>query len=110
MAVSGIANIQLSVLQLPEVARLEVPVLASAQLANAEAPAIIALADRRAAEMVQFVQELDRRGVSNAADDTARRESTAYRWRQRSPRLGQRVVALAAVHPFGVGSLVDFRA
>lgn len=110
MAISSIANLQLSVMQLPEVAREEVPILASTQLANAQAPAIIARQDRDASETVQSLEQLGSGGVSETPDRGPRRERPAYSEHPRSPRLGERRLTLAAAHPFGVGLLIDVSA
>ncbi|HEU0167761.1 MAG TPA: hypothetical protein VFS62_08280 [Chloroflexota bacterium] len=110
MSVSPIANVQLNILQLPEVARLEMPVLAQAQLANAQMPAIIAHGDREAAETIQVLREVDRRAVTSATDGATTRDRPSYRQPVRRSRLQAKVPALAAAHPRGIGQLVDLRA
>ena len=111
MSVSPIANVQLNILTLPEVARIEMPVLAQAQLANAQVPAIIAHEDREAAETIQVLRQVDRRAVASATDGSTTRERPAYRQPQRRTfRTESRLPGLAAAHPRGLGQLVDLRA
>ncbi|MBV8087797.1 MAG: hypothetical protein JO247_23555 [Chloroflexi bacterium] len=110
MSVSPIANVQLNILQLPEVARLEVPVLAQAQLANAQVPAIVAHDDQEAAETIQVLREADRRATGSATDGATTRQRPSYRDPARRPfRAETRLPALAAAHPRGIGQLVDLR-
>ncbi|MBV9119125.1 MAG: hypothetical protein JOZ39_00330 [Chloroflexi bacterium] len=111
MSIASIDNLQLNVLQLPEVAREEVPILAQAQLANAQTSAIVDRADREATEMVQTLPEAGSNVVPNSlAGMTARQRPSYHPAARRPERLQRKVIALAAAHPFGVGKLVDFRA
>jgi len=111
MSVSPIANMQLNILQLPEVARIEMPVLAQAQLANAQVPAIVAREDQDAAETIQMLRQADRRAAGSGTGGATARERPAYRDPSRRPyRLTSKVTALAAAHPRGIGQLVDLRA
>jgi hypothetical protein len=111
MSVSPIANVQLNILQLPEVARIEEPVLAEAQLANAQVPAIVAHEDQRTAETVQVLHEAGRHATGSATDGSAGHERPAYRAPVRRPsRIEARLPALAGAHPRGIGHFVDVRA
>jgi len=111
-AISSLTGLQLNVLQLPEVARLEVPILAQAQLANAQVPAIIQHEDREASETVQILREADSHTVGNSLGGSTRRERSSYRepTRQQGQRLQAKAVALTVMHPRGLGQLIDFRA
>ena len=113
MAVNAatLANVQLSMLQAPEIAREQVPVLAQAQLASAEAPSLIAQHDQEMAESVQKLAATDWARAQDALSGTPQRDLSAYRQgTRRSPRLDEKVVALAGAHPRGIGALVDVSA
>ena len=111
MSVASLANVQLSVLQLPEVAREEIPVLAQSEIMAGQTPAIIQQYDQEAAETIQTLQPADWRGVPSALDGSTTRQPPSYR----DPghfrgRLQTKTAALAATDPRGVGQLVDVRA
>src|SRR5487761_968751 len=110
-AISALSNVQLGLLQSPEIAREQIPITGQAALANAQAAAIIARDDKTAAETVHALQEIDSRGVPNALVGQRQGGSPGYRRRPplREP-VSTRVVPLAAAHPRGLGSLVDLRA
>ena len=111
-AISSLTGLQLNVLQLPEVARLEVPILAQAQLANAQVPAIIQHGDQQASETIQVLREADSHTVGDSLGSSTRRERPSYREpsRQQGHGFQAQAVILAATHPRGLGQLVDFRA
>jgi len=110
-AISSLASVQLSVLQLPEIARESTPVLLQSQIAAAQAPAIIAQQDQDAAETVQMLEELGSSHVPDALSGNTFREPAGYRSpERRSPGVQEKTVSLAAAHPRGLGSLVDVRA
>lgn len=109
--ITTIANVQLSVLQAPEIAREAIPITAQAQLANAQAPGIIAREDREMAETVQQLQATDWARTSDALAGAPQRELPEYRHgSRRNGSLEDKVVALAGAHPRGLGALVDVRA
>src|SRR5438093_634522 len=109
--VAAIANVQLTVLQAPEIARAQVPIAAQAQIANAQAPAIIAKQDQDALETVQQLQQADRHSVPDTLDGRPGGELPTYRERPaRSRSIANLAVPLAAAHPRGLGALVDVRA
>ena len=107
--ISSIANVQLSVLQLPEVVREQTPVLLQSQIIASQAPAIIRQQDEDAAETIQILQQASWRGTPDALAHNPPRERPAYR--QPAPRpLEEKVIALAAAHPRGLGKMVDLLA
>jgi hypothetical protein len=109
--ISAVSSVQLTVLQAPEIARGQVPIAAQAQIANAQAPAIIAKHDQDALETVQELQQADRRGVPDTLDGSPGGELPAYRDRTAQQRaLAERAIPLAAAHPRGLGATVDIRA
>src|SRR5579872_6102203 len=111
IGIATLSNVQLSVLQAPEIARESVPVLASAQAANAQAPGIIARYDQDRAETVQQLEQVQSGGVPDALAGHPAREHAGYRANgRRNPSLEHKTVALAAAHPAWMGSLVDIRA
>ena len=111
-AISAIANVQLGLLQSPEVAREQIPITAQAELANAQAAALIAKDDQDAQEMVQRLQQAGSDGVPDALHGQP--DSQPRGWRRRRGRqsapVTSRAEPLAAAHPRGLGALVDFRA
>jgi len=111
VGIATLSNMQLSVLQAPEIAREQVPFLAQAQAANAQAPAIIAGFDRIAAETVQRLERAQSGGVPDALAGHATHERPAYGQSGRRNRaLEEKTIVLAGAHPAWVGSLVDIRA
>ncbi|HVA24355.1 MAG TPA: hypothetical protein VMW62_08180 [Chloroflexota bacterium] len=109
-AIAGISNVQLGLLQSPEIAREQIPITAQVALANAQAAAIIARDDQAARGMVQRLQETDSQGVRDAL--SGRPDADSSRFHRRRPRqpVTSRAIPLAAAHPRGLGALVDFRA
>lgn len=111
-AISAATNVQLGFLQAPEIARETVPITAQAELANAQAAALIAKDDQDASETIQRLQEASSQGVPDALQHQP--DSQPRGWRQRRGRLREPVAAraapLAAAHPRGLGGLVDYRA
>jgi hypothetical protein len=109
--ITTVANVQLSMLQAPEIAREAVPIVGQAQLANSQAPAIIAQHDQEMAETVQHIDPTDWARTPDALAGAPAREQPGYRQHARRNRpLEEKAVALAATHPRGVGSLVDIQA
>jgi len=109
--ISQVANVQLSVLQSPEIARAQAPLATQAQLANAAVPGIIAKNDQDAAQTVQALQQTTWHGVPDSLSGSPPREAPTYRDAGRRNRpLGEKIIALAAAHPRGIGALVDVRA
>ncbi|MFI5267250.1 MAG: hypothetical protein ACHQ7M_07730 [Chloroflexota bacterium] len=111
-AISAINNMQLGLLNSPEIAREQIPVTGQVQLANAQEAAMIAKGDQDAREMVQRLQQADSRGVRDALSGQPERASPACglrRSRLREPGVAE-ATPLAAAHPRGLGGLVDFRA
>jgi len=110
-SVSAVASVQLNVLQSPEVARQDAPVLREAVLAGAQTPAIMARIDQEAKETVQQLEELRNPTVPDTLAGSPERERPSYRpSARRTARGGVRVEELAAANPRGVGVLVDVRA
>jgi hypothetical protein len=110
-AISAIASVQLGVLQSPEVAREHVPIAMQAQIANAQAAAVIAKHQQEALETVARLQEVEGHGVGDALDASPERGSGYPRRRGRQrPPVQHKAEAVAASHPRGVGALVDVRA
>jgi len=111
-AIAAISNVQLGLLQSPEIAREQIPITAQVQLASAQAAAIIAKEDQDAREMVQHLQQVSSHGVQEALSGPPDRDSSAFRQRRPGVRepVAAKAVSLAAAHPRGLGSLVDFRA
>jgi hypothetical protein len=111
-AISAINNVQLGLLNSPEIAREQIPITAQAQLANAQAAAAIAKQDQDASEMVQRLQQTDSAGVQDALSGRPGGDASAFRRRRQrvSEPVAAKAVPLAAAHPRGLGDLVDFRA
>ena len=109
--ITTLANVQLSVLQAPEIARAQAPIAAQAQLANAQAPGIIAQHDQEMAETVQQLEPAEWAGVPDALTGAPGQELPQYRQgMRRNQPLQEKIVALAAAHPRGIGALVDVQA
>lgn len=112
MSIASIANVQLSVLQLPEVAREQVPLLYQEQLTNAQVAAVVQHYDEEAGRTVQVLPQVDRRPVPTATDGSTARQAPGYGRQARSgkQRFEGRLRMLAAAHPSGMGLYVDMRA
>ena len=110
--ISAAANVQLGMLQSPEIAREQVPIAAQAQLANEQAPNVIAKQQQDAQETVQQVAQADNPNVQDALSGNPDREPPTYRQRgRRRATPAQPPATPAAVpHPRGIGDLVDVRA
>ena len=108
--ISAAAGVQLSVLNMPELAREQVPVAQQAALANAQVRAIVDKADEEADETVQRLDEGHWRGVSNSLSGHPNGQPRAYREPVRAPRLRERAIPLAAAYPYGMGQMVDVSA
>jgi hypothetical protein len=107
--ISSIASVQLSVLQLPEVVREQTPVLLQSQIIASQVPAIIRQQDEVAAETVQVLEQASNNGVPDALSHHPPRERPAYREPVRGA-VQEKVTALAAADPRGLGRMVDVRA
>lgn len=107
MAVN-ISNMQLTVLNLPQVAHDLVPAAQAAQLANAQAPAIIRHQDQQAAETVQQTHAAEGNRIENElSGEGAQYEPSADGRRQ--PKREQTSEKRRASHPMGIGALVDIQ-
>ncbi|MDE3075664.1 MAG: hypothetical protein KGJ86_09550 [Chloroflexota bacterium] len=103
---ANVANIQLTVMQLPQVAHDQMPGLLQAELANAQAPALIRQQDERAAEMVQELEQPVGNKVGDALTGSGPRYQAGAQGRRR-PDGG--AASQNTPHPLGVGSLIDIR-
>ncbi|HEX6511841.1 MAG TPA: hypothetical protein VF157_06060 [Chloroflexota bacterium] len=109
--ISAVNSVQLGILQAPEIAREQIPITAQSQLANAQAPAVIAQHDEQARETVQVIEHAENPIVRDALSGPPNGQLPAYNGRRdRRGDLAGRAVPLAAAHPRGLGALVDLRA
>ncbi|HUZ77287.1 MAG TPA: hypothetical protein VMV93_06855 [Chloroflexota bacterium] len=101
---ANISNIQLTVLQLPQVAHDQVPAMTAAELAGAQAQQLLQHEDERASEVVQQMQSAQGNQVGDATSGGGK---GMYQGQGNGRRGARQQKKSGPPHPLGVGSLID---